>query len=101
MKRITVEEARHAYELTGLKPTQEITCDGEGACPIGAMYMAHHTAPIANCGLGSAANALGFYWKYASSFACGFDGKEHEPLEEAEHQGYADGIACQVLLGGI
>jgi hypothetical protein len=98
MKRITVQDVRRAYEVTGLKPTN---CDwGDGVkcgCPLTAVLAAD-----GDCSPADAASDLVDNDPYCTGFICGVDDDLTGSHERSPKflQGYTDGLEVRSAIFG-
>lgn len=90
MRRITVEEIKEAYKVTGLKPCRCLVDDRDGgACAIGALHIASQSTDHNPYRWGEET----FGKAYCNDFIRGFDGSG-----EIESVGYRDGRSAALAI---
>lgn len=94
-KRITVEDAKAAYESTKAKPVIQVYCtkNADGnlcCCAIGAIFLAQGSPLEADAG--DWANMV-YGEAYVANFCAGFDGDTDCGCDEEDVEAFEDGVA--------
>lgn len=97
-KRITVEEVKAAYELTGFKPERHLYVDLIERCACGIGVVAIAGGVVADSAVIDRFGTDTYGCEYVCDFIKGFDGEEWDGKTGHEMDGYKDGQACAAAV---